>query len=239
MFIGFACDGCKCSWQDCLKKEERLEGNCKLPYPLLALVAEQSSREHHQLSVTTCLYCLRKAYFQNTEDYYIDPMSMLQATYGTALHKAIEECESIMWLKEHRVKLERDGISIEGTIDAVFEDEDGLHVVDFKFPSSQKYGLSTDQSIKKYVIQVHTYSFMLGNVKKATILLMPTAQRQAQIQSIEVDLDPKMVEESVSYLFSRAKVLNEAYKTRTPPPFDKNDCIRAFCPQSIQAMCGS
>jgi hypothetical protein len=238
-FKGFDCGDCRCDFKDCLEKEKHLEGNCKLPYPLLALVGTQSSKAHHKLSVTTCLYCLRKAYIQSTMDYYIDPMSMLQATYGTALHLAVEECEANEWEKEVIVSKEIDGLVIQGTVDALYEDTDGWHLVDYKFSGNQKYNIEYDAGVQKYVLQVRMYSYLYGldKIKSATILIMPTAQKNAEIMSIEVDLNDKDVQESVDFVIERAKVLDNAYKTNTAPPFDKKDCTRYFCPKSVQELC--
>jgi hypothetical protein len=237
--IGFECQGKYQTFNECLNSEKHLEGNCELPYPLLAVIAKQVSKEHHNLSVTTCLYCLRKAYIQNTMDYYIDPMSMLQATYGSALHLAVEECEFNEWQKEVVVSKEIDGLVIQGTIDALYEDTDGLHLVDYKFSGNQKYNIETDFGVQKYIHQVRMYSYLYGldKIQSATILIMPTAQKNAAIMSIEVNLDLEEVQKSVNYIVERANILDLAYKTKTMPPLDKKDCIPAFCAKSIQEIC--
>lgn len=237
--IGFVYNGENRTFKEVLDREKRLEGNGSLPYPLLALIAAQVSKDHYELSVTTCLYCLRKAFIQNRMNYFIDPSAALQMTYGTELHHAIELCEYNEWQKEVTVEKEIRGVVIKGSVDALFEDEEGLHLVDFKFTGSQKSNINTDFGVQRYIKQVHMYSYLYGldKIKRATILIMPTSQKNANIMSIEVSLDEEEVMDSVNYIVDRALILQEAYKTGTLPPFDKKDCIPNFCASSIQKLC--
>ena len=234
--IGFNCNGQKLDFTACLAQEYHLEGNCILPYPLLALVAEHNQGSHAAYSVTTCLYCLCKAYFSSYVNYYLDAGQSLQATYGTCLHKAIEDCSLNRWEKEIRVKLPLDKFEISGIIDAMLElEEGGRAVVDFKFPAEPK----REEYLDDYVKQIQMYSYMARgsgyDVRKAYLLIMPTSHKLNQIQQYEISLEEEELQETYEYIKERAELLYRAYEQQQPPPYYERDC--KFCREEIKSVC--
>jgi hypothetical protein len=82
----FLCDGETYEIAEVLKKAAGFNNFCGLPYPLLCLVAKHAQHVHSPLSVTTVLGCLRRAYFQKIMNYSVNPVWMLQVSYGTILN---------------------------------------------------------------------------------------------------------------------------------------------------------
>jgi hypothetical protein len=223
-------------------KEGILVGIENLPTPI---VNHMKRKMHgrpsvkHVYHVTELLYCLRKAYFLRTHSKEnIDLEGLWNIYRGTTF-----DAEWSPLFEENQItyNVEREGMTITGTLDFIWVDEDNLEPVlyDLKMPKNLFYK-KKEGAGQHYTEQVQTYLAMahandeLMDVHRARVLMV--SSDSAMIDEVKEN------DTILETIWNRATLLDEAIETHNHTiitgPMAGWECNEKYCPADINWRVG-
>jgi CRISPR/Cas system-associated exonuclease Cas4 (RecB family) len=185
-------------------------------YPVFQAMQRYANREHHRISVTRLVDCLRRSYALEYDEVYVPPQRYLRMMYGTAMHTILGAMEvPVAWETP-------DGITVYGSIDYLTEER----LIDFKTVRSLP-----GQTMKNHALQINLYHFLLrhntiGEQRNVPRLNVVYVDMEGNWESHRVRI--KDHDYLHDFIRKRAKILHDALEKRIPPP-EENDWLCRHC----------
>jgi len=218
------------------EQKRGIEGLEYLPEPILRYIQRKARNRvnlPHVYHVTELTGCLRKAFFHRVFENIEIPLSSAWWFYRGSLFD--EEWSPLFEKNQESKAVTRDGITIVGTYDFVFQNkklgdtEPVIH--DLKSTQSLYYLRRDDAPHRSHVEQVQAYMAMFG-YNKGRIIYYDLSDNPIQF---DVEKDDKILDK----LFERAKKLDEAIRKKDPSllPFPEESyfCKEKYC--DVRLLC--
>lgn len=227
------------NWADQARNDQNVSNNILVGFDYLPTPIKQHMIQKLQdrpplkriYHVTEVLYCLRKAYYRRvlprvTEN--IDPEGIWNIYRGSTFDSL---WSPIFPINQKTLVVEREGITVTGTLDFVWIDEVTLEkcLYDLKMPKNIFYkkregaGKFYKEQVQTYLAMAH-YNNELLDVKKARILMVAD-----DVVAEEVPENDKILD----YVMDRAILLDKAISTLNPKilkgPEEEWECREPYC----------
>ncbi|MCW4049150.1 MAG: hypothetical protein NWE89_05370 [Candidatus Bathyarchaeota archaeon] len=187
----------------------------------------------HVYHVTELIYCLRKAYYRR-----VHPK---QATFNTRslwnIYRGFtfdRQWSPLFKINQKTYTVTRDGISIRGTLDFVYDDGNGDILYDLKMPASTFYkkregaGQGYRRQVQAYLALGHANRELL-DVCRSRVLMVAEEVVVEEVEEWTNMLD--------SFLWSRAFALDAALNDKDPSglpgPEEEWECLPEYCSADI------
>uniref|UniRef100_A0A6M3LZV7 PD-(D/E)XK nuclease superfamily protein n=1 Tax=viral metagenome TaxID=1070528 RepID=A0A6M3LZV7_9ZZZZ len=186
-----------------------------LPMPLVRHLQDSITTwpvQPHFYHVTEIIYCLRRAWYKRThpERVELSVRSLWNIYRGNTFDR---KWTSLFPVHQKNYKVKRDGITITGTCDFVYDDGDGDIIYDLKMPSSTFFkkrggaGQGYRRQVQTYLSLAHANGELL-DVHRARVLMVAE-----DVVVEEVEEWPGMLD---SWVWPRALALDAALRVGSP-----------------------
>jgi hypothetical protein len=219
-------------WEQCLACAATWGNPCSMTYPVLRSIKDDADRGHHFPSVSGLTGCLRKAWLEQTTDFYEYPSSRMALLIGTYVHHLLETATFDSSVPEIPLQYTtKDGITVYGTAD--------LYVPKIKL--LQDWKTAKDIYINrvpygKHEIQVNLYAFMLehnelevkGEVEQLQVVYIskvgPDTKKGTHNGIVKVPVSKWPEDRIRAFIEKRAWVLDQSMRGELVPNMvDKAD----------------
>lgn len=159
-FAGFIRpDGQKESVDDALAHAREVYG---LPRGLLkALALGERVQPPGDISVTQLIDPLRKAVLQQRHEYHKEPLDMLWAVFGKAIHSVVETgADAKASLTEERIHVDLEGLKLSGQADLYELDNGRARIADYKSTSVYKIKAARKEGARDWEQQLNCYAYL-------------------------------------------------------------------------------
>lgn len=196
-----------------------------LPKPILAHIhrcIKDRPNIPHVYHVTDLLYCLHKEYYKRKnpgQNNFTD-----ESAFNIYRGQTFDKLWSILFdVNQETYTIQRDGVTVSGTFDFLYDDLGEEYLYDLKMPASVFYrkqkgaGKFYKQQVQAYLAIVHANGMHL-HIKKARVLMIA---EDFVADQVEGDDDAIL-----KYLWKRAFILDGALNKESPktlPFVDKSD----------------
>ena len=190
-------------------------------------VSKECLEEHHPISVTNILYCLRRGYYTATIPGVMGSVGQIKVWIGRKLHET-----SIYPKSEMELEYTKDGVTVHGRIDE-YDPEKRLLI------EKKSTWYTPDKPYKHHIKQLLMYKLLLeknGFPVERGILLYIGVDR-ARATAYPVDLNSVLTEEIEKEMFEKAGKLKKALKMGILPPREVGWFCQGYC--SFLSMCFS
>jgi len=191
--------------------------------PVYHAVQLFTQEEHHRISVTKLVGCLRQHYAMEKLEVYVPVTNYLRLMYGSGMHRMLHTMEvPVAWETP-------DGITVNGSIDYVDEE----YLIDFK-----TIRRLPGKTLDHHALQVNLYHFLLrhntiGEKRDIPHLAVVYIDFDGHYEYHRVRI--KNYDYLHNFICERAKMLHDALEKDIPPPMEEGwICQYCFIPNCGQ-----